>query len=126
MASRFRLADSPEISAARARATSGRSSGGSSAWRRVEAGKSVRVTRIAVRVFMGAYAATNGRGAVRQSCAPRPMDIALTRDVSPALQQAELTYLERQPIDLDRAVAQHQASCDGLTRLGLRGVRLPG
>jgi dimethylargininase len=53
------------------------------------------------------------------------MEIALTRDVSPAIQQAELTYLERQPIDLARAVAQHDAYCEALSRLGLRVLRLP-
>lgn len=53
------------------------------------------------------------------------MDIALTRDVSPSIQEAELTYLERQPIDFERAVAQHSAYCDALSRLGVRVVRLP-
>ena len=53
------------------------------------------------------------------------MEIALTRDVSPAIQDAQLTYLERQPIDFARAVAQHDAYCDALSRLGLRVVRLP-
>lgn len=53
------------------------------------------------------------------------MEIALTRDVSPAIQQAELTYLERQPIDLARAVAQHDAYREALSRLGLRVLRLP-
>jgi dimethylargininase len=53
------------------------------------------------------------------------MEIALTRDVSPAIQAAELTYLERQPIDYARAVAQHGSYCDALSRLGLRVLRLP-
>jgi dimethylargininase len=53
------------------------------------------------------------------------MEIALTRDVSPALQQAELTYLARAPIDLERAIEQHRAYCDALARLGLRVIRLP-
>jgi dimethylargininase len=53
------------------------------------------------------------------------MEIALTRDVSPAIQDAELTYLERQPIDYERAVAQHDAYCGALSRLGLRVLRLP-
>lgn len=53
------------------------------------------------------------------------MEIALTRDVSPTIQQAELTYLERQPIDYARAVAQHDAYCDALSHLGLRVLRLP-
>lgn len=33
--------------------------------------------------------------------------IALTRDVSPAIAECELTHLERMPIDLERARAQH-------------------
>lgn len=53
------------------------------------------------------------------------MEIALTRDVSPRLQDAQLTHLQRQPIDLERAVAQHDAYCDALSRLGLRVLRLP-
>lgn len=53
------------------------------------------------------------------------MEIALTRDVSPAIQDAQLTYLERQPIDFGRAVGQHDAYCDALSHLGLRVVRLP-
>lgn len=35
--------------------------------------------------------------------------IALTRDISPALAQCELTHLERTPIDLEVARAQHDA-----------------
>ena len=53
------------------------------------------------------------------------MEIALTRDVSPAIQDTELTYRARQPIDFERAVAQHAAYRDALLRLGLRVLRLP-
>src|SRR5690349_5694975 len=35
--------------------------------------------------------------------------IAITRDVSPALARCELTHLARTPIDVDRAVRQHEA-----------------
>jgi dimethylargininase len=49
---------------------------------------------------------------------------ALTRDVSPSLAQCELTYLDREPIDLARARAQHSAYCATLAALGLDVVRL--
>lgn len=54
------------------------------------------------------------------------MDLAITRDVSPALDRCELTHLSRQPIDLARAQAQHEAYCRALGSLGLEVVRLPG
>jgi dimethylargininase len=50
---------------------------------------------------------------------------ALTRDVSPSLAECELSFLDREPIDVPRAVAQHQAYCDALSGLGLDVVRLP-
>ncbi len=34
--------------------------------------------------------------------------IAITRPVSPSIDRCELTNLERVPIDLERAIAQHQ------------------
>jgi len=37
------------------------------------------------------------------------MKMAITREISPAIQQCELTHLSRAPIDLDRARAQHAA-----------------
>jgi dimethylargininase len=51
--------------------------------------------------------------------------IALTRDVSPTLQDCELTHLAREPIDLDRARAQHRAYERALASLGCRVERLP-
>lgn len=51
--------------------------------------------------------------------------IALTRDVSPALAQCELTFLPREAIDLERAVAQHAAYGRLLESLGLEVLRLP-
>ena len=51
---------------------------------------------------------------------------ALTRDVSPSLARCELTFMDREPIDLERAVEQHRAYCDTLAALGLDVVRLPG
>ncbi len=54
------------------------------------------------------------------------MDIALLRDVSSEIARCELTYLERQPIDYDRAVEQHRRYRDTLQALGLEIVSLPG
>jgi dimethylargininase len=50
--------------------------------------------------------------------------IALTRPVSPSLGSCELTYLEREPIDVARARAQHAAYEDTLASLGARIVRV--
>jgi dimethylargininase len=58
--------------------------------------------------------------------APPPPLIALTREVSPSLARCELTFLDREPIDLPRAVAQHAAYTGLLASLGLQVVRLPG
>src|SRR5687768_9238837 len=54
-----------------------------------------------------------------------PHRIALTREVSPSLGRCELTHLEREPIDLDRARAQHRAYEDVLRSLGCAVHRLP-
>jgi dimethylargininase len=51
--------------------------------------------------------------------------IALTRDVSPALARCELTFLPREAIDLERAVEQHAAYGRLLESLGLAVQRLP-
>ena len=51
--------------------------------------------------------------------------IALTRAVSASLVRCELTYLERAPIDLDRARQQHATYESLLTSLGWHIVRLP-
>ena len=51
--------------------------------------------------------------------------IALTRDVSPALARCELTFLSREEIDLERAVAQHAAYGRLLESVGLEVLRLP-
>ena len=52
-------------------------------------------------------------------------EIALTRDVSPALAACELTFRPRESIDVPRAVAQHAAYCRRLEELGLEVLRLP-
>lgn len=53
------------------------------------------------------------------------MDVAITREVSPALADCELTFLPRVPIDVARATGQHEAYCRRLASLGLDLVRLP-
>lgn len=49
---------------------------------------------------------------------PRPSLVALTHVVTPALAECELTFVGRQPIDVDRAMRQHGAYCQALTSLG--------
>ena len=51
--------------------------------------------------------------------------IALTREVGPALARCELTHVAREPIDVDRARAQHLAYEDVLRSLGCEVRRLP-
>jgi dimethylargininase len=51
--------------------------------------------------------------------------VALTRAVPETLARCELTFQEREPIDLARAVAQHVAYTDLLRSLGLELVELP-
>ena len=51
--------------------------------------------------------------------------IALTRPVSPSINQCELTFMARQPIDVATAQRQHEAYDAQLSRLGLTVVRLP-
>jgi dimethylargininase len=51
--------------------------------------------------------------------------IALTREVSSSLADGELTHLVREPIDLERARAQHRAYEQALAALGCRVQRLP-
>lgn len=53
------------------------------------------------------------------------MDVAFTRAPGPLLPQCELTHLDRQPIDLPRAEAEHEAYESALRRLGLIVRRLP-
>lgn len=50
---------------------------------------------------------------------------AITRAVSPALNRCELTFLERQEIDVPKAIAQHRAYRDCLLELGLAVLTLP-
>lgn len=50
---------------------------------------------------------------------------AITRAVSPALANCELTFVERQPIDLGKAQQQHSAYEHLLARLGIHVHSLP-
>ncbi|HEY6942335.1 dimethylarginine dimethylaminohydrolase family protein [Dokdonella sp.] len=51
--------------------------------------------------------------------------IAITRDVSPSLAACELSFVERAPIDLARAVEQHRAYRAALAALGCEVHDLP-
>ena len=51
--------------------------------------------------------------------------VALVRGVPPTLARCELTFHERQPIDLQLAIAQHDAYAALLRSLGLEVVELP-
>jgi dimethylargininase len=51
--------------------------------------------------------------------------VAVTREVSPAMEACELTHFERQPIDIARARAQHAAYREQLRGLGLSVLELP-
>jgi dimethylargininase len=53
------------------------------------------------------------------------MLIAITRDVSRRLEACELSYVERAPIDVERAERQHRAYQAALASLGCRIVCLP-
>ena len=51
--------------------------------------------------------------------------LAITRDISPAIEQCELTHLDRTPIDIARARAEHGTYEATLRDLGCRVERLP-
>lgn len=51
--------------------------------------------------------------------------LALTREISPAIEHCELTHLERTPIDLARARAEHEQYEAALRALGCVVQRLP-
>lgn len=50
---------------------------------------------------------------------------AITRPVSPSINNCELSFHARTPIDVARAIAQHKAYQDCLAELGVRIVSLP-
>jgi len=53
------------------------------------------------------------------------MLIAITRKVSPSIGRCELTYLERAPIDVERARLQHRRYEEALASLGVQVRSLP-
>jgi len=52
------------------------------------------------------------------------MRIAITREPDPSIVDCQLTYLQRQPIDVRKAVQQHQAYKECLAHLNLHVVQL--
>ena len=52
------------------------------------------------------------------------MHIAITRRVSPAINRCELTHIAREPIDYERACAQHKEFEDALRSLGIDVISL--
>ena len=50
---------------------------------------------------------------------------AITRAVSPSINRCELGYLERQPIDVEKAAEQHKRYEECLRELGVPVVSLP-
>src|SRR6266516_261184 len=50
---------------------------------------------------------------------------AITREVSASINECELSFHARKPIDVAKAIAQHKAYRDCLAELGLRVVSLP-
>jgi dimethylargininase len=53
------------------------------------------------------------------------MTIAITREVSPRFAECEITHIERMPIDLQVARAQHHEYVQALKHLGCNVIELP-
>lgn len=53
------------------------------------------------------------------------MTLAVTRDVSPRFNECELTHIDRTPIDVDIARAQHHGYVQALKELGCAVLELP-
>lgn len=53
------------------------------------------------------------------------MTVAITRPTGRELRDCELTHIDRSPIDVERAVAQHSDYLDVLQSLGVKIVELP-
>lgn len=53
------------------------------------------------------------------------MTIAITRDVSPRFDECEITHIDRTPIDLSVARAQHHEYVQALKKLGCEVIELP-
>jgi dimethylargininase len=50
---------------------------------------------------------------------------AITREVSPGINRCELSFHNREPIDVEKAIAQHNAYVECLARLGIDVLSLP-
>ena len=53
------------------------------------------------------------------------MTIAITRKISPRFNECEITHIDRTPIDLEVANAQHQEYVNALTEIGCNVIELP-
>ena len=53
------------------------------------------------------------------------MTLAITRDISPRFNECELTHIDRTPIDLDIARAQHHEYVSALASIGCQILELP-
>jgi dimethylargininase len=53
------------------------------------------------------------------------MTIAITRKISPRFNECEITHIERTPIDLEIAYAQHQKYVNALAEVGCQIIELP-
>ena len=53
------------------------------------------------------------------------MTIAITREISPRFSECEITHIERTPIDLNAAHAQHRTYVNALRELGCNVIELP-
>jgi dimethylargininase len=53
------------------------------------------------------------------------MTTAITREISPRFDECEITHIERTPIDIDVARAQHHAYVNALRELGCEVIELP-
>ena len=53
------------------------------------------------------------------------MTIAITRKISPRFNECEITHIDRTPIDLDVARAQHEGYVHALAEIGCQVIELP-
>src|SRR5690349_11445066 len=74
---------------------------------------------------MACRAASRIRRCACREGGSKPMWTALTRDVSSTLGNCELSYVDRTPIDVERARHQHEAYRAALEACGCRVIALP-
>jgi dimethylargininase len=68
-----------------------------------------------------AYALENAKNVLEDN----GMTIAITRKISPRFNECEITHIERTPIDLEIAYAQHQKYVNALAEVGCQIIELP-